>query len=63
MYDYEKLVLTPVDNVNIEIDVNLIPEYQRHQLAEFALELTRNVFAIPGEEERYQEWLKNRHRK
>ena len=63
MYDYEKLVLKPVDDINIKIDVNLIPEYQRRQLAEFALELTRNIFAIPGEEERYQAWLKNRHRK
>lgn len=63
MYDYEKLILKPVDDANIEIDVNQIPEYQRRQLAEFALELTRNIFAIPGEEERYQAWLKNRHRK
>lgn len=60
MYDYEKLVLKPVDDINIEIDVNLIPEYQRCQLAEFALELTREVFSRPGEEENYQAWLQER---
>lgn len=63
MYNYEKFVLKPVCDVNIKIDVNLIPEYQRCQLAEFALDLTREVFTRPGEEERYQAWLKNRRRK
>lgn len=45
---------------NIKIDVNQIPEYQREQLAQFAIELTRRVFARPGEEDRYQAWLYKR---
>lgn len=60
MYDYEKLVLRPVDDVNVKIDVNLIPEYQRRKLAEFSLELTKEVFSRPGEAERYQAWLQDR---
>lgn len=60
MYDYEKIILKPAGDVDVKVDVNLIPEYQRRQLAEFALEVTREVFARPGEEERYQAWLKKR---
>lgn len=63
MYRYEKLVVTPADDSVVTINVDLIPEYQRRQLAEFALELTRNVFAQPGEEERYQTWLAERKRR
>lgn len=53
-------VFQPIGICSVKIDVNAIPEYQRGQLAEFALELTRNIFARPGEEERYQEWLAKR---
>lgn len=60
MSENEKIVLQPRGDVNIKIDVNLIPEYQRGRLAEFAIELTRKVFARPGEEDRYQEWLYER---
>jgi len=60
MYDYEKTVLKSVADVKIEIDFDSIPEYQRRQLAELALEVTREVFSRPGEEERYQAWLQNR---
>lgn len=63
MYNYEKLVLKPVGDVKITIDVNLIPEYQRCQLAELALEVTREVFSRPGKEERYQAWLQNRRKR
>lgn len=60
MRDSERIVLKPLGDVNIKIDVSLIPEYQRGQLAEFAIELTRKVFAQPGEEDRYQAWLYER---
>ena len=60
MYDYEKIILKPAGDVDVKVDVNLIPEYQRRQLAEFALEVTREVFARSGEEERYKAWLKKR---
>lgn len=60
MAKYDKLVLQPIGTPVVDIDVSSIPEYQRGQLAEFALELTRNIFASPGEEERYQAWLAKR---
>lgn len=63
MRENERVVLQPLGDVNIKIDVNLIPKYQRCQLAEFALDLTSEVFTRPGEDERYQAWLKNRRRK
>lgn len=62
MYDYEKIILKPVDDAQIKIDVNLIPEYQRRQLAEATLEATKRFFSQPGVEERYQIWLANRKR-
>lgn len=63
MYNCEKLVLKPVGDVKIKIDFDSIPEYQRDQLAELALDVTRKVFAQPGEEERYQIWLAERNRR
>lgn len=60
MAKYENAVLRPVGDCSVKINVSVIPEYQRGQLAELALELTRSIFAIPGEEERYQAWLANR---
>lgn len=56
----KNIVFKPIGDCSVRINVNAIPEYQRGQLAEFALELTRNIFAIPGEEERYQAWLAKR---
>ena len=56
----KNIVFQPVGICSVKIDVNAIPEYQRGQLAEFALELTRNTFSRPGEEERYQAWLAKR---
>ena len=61
MYDYERIVLKSQNG--IKINVELIPEYQRCQLAELASEVTREVFSRPGEEEHYQEWLKGRQQK
>lgn len=43
--------------------VKALPEYQKSVLFDFALELTRNVFSRPGEEERYQKWLAERQSK
>ncbi len=51
------------DQVNDSVpkfNLDLVPECQRRLLAEFALELTRDVFSRPGEEERYQAWLASR---
>ena len=45
---------------DISIDVSLIPEHARNALARMTLALVEDVFAQPGEEERYQEWLKKR---
>ncbi len=55
---YEKIVPKPVEK--IKIDVELIPDYQRQQLAELALAVTQQLFSRPGEEERYQRWLQER---
>lgn len=62
MYDHEKIILKPVDEGSIKIDVTQIPEYQRRQLAEATLEATKRFFSQPGVEERYQIWLANRKR-
>ena len=59
-YKGKTIAVSPIGICSVRIDVNAIPDYQRGQLAEFALELTRNIFARPGEEERYQEWLAKR---
>lgn len=40
MHDYKKPVLNPVGNIEVKIDFDSIPEHQRNQLAEFALEVT-----------------------
>lgn len=63
MYDYEKTEYRPVGNATVKINCSLILEYQRNQLAEMALEITRKVFEQPGEEERYQIWLAERNRR
>ena len=55
-----EIVFVPVEEPDIHIDFDQIPEYQRGELAKFALDLTRNLFAVPGEEERYQKWLADR---
>lgn len=63
MAKYENLILRPVGDCSLKINVASIPEYQRGELAKFALEVTRDCFAQPGEEERYQAWLAERHRR
>ncbi len=44
----------------IVFDLEKIPEYQRNELSDLAISLTKAVFERPGEEERYQQWLKER---
>jgi len=41
-------------------DLNSIPDFRRRELAEGAIALTKQVFSVPGAEERYQLWLKER---
>ncbi len=47
----------------ISIDISQIPEFRRIDLAKGALALTEQVFSMPGAEERYQAWLKERRAK
>lgn len=63
MFDYEKTVLMPVGDVQIKIDFDSIPEYQRNKLAMATVKATREFFAQPGVEERYQIWLAERNRR
>ena len=44
----------------IRINLAEVPEFRRIELAKAAIALTKEVFSIPGEEERYQEWLAHR---
>ncbi len=47
----------------IHIDLTAIPDFRREELAKGALELMEQVFSMPGAEERYQAWLKDRRAK
>ncbi len=47
----------------LHIDVASIPDFRREDLAKGALALTEQVFSMPGAEERYQAWLKERRAK
>ena len=60
---YEKIARQSLGDVNIKIDVELIPDHQRQQLAELALDVTQQLFSRPGEEERYQRWLQERQKR
>jgi len=50
-------------NFLLSIDVASIPDFRREELAKGALALTEQVFSMPGAEERYQAWLKERRSK
>ena len=53
--------LKGVDAINecgIQIDTSQIPKFRCCELAEAAIRLTELVFSRPGEEEKYQAWLK-----
>lgn len=41
-------------------DLSKVPETQRNELSDIAIAMTKSLFEQPGEEERYQEWLKER---
>ena len=47
----------------LRIDFAAIPDFRRLELAKGALALTEHVFSMPGAEERYQAWLKERRAK
>jgi len=47
----------------LRIDIASIPDFRREELAKGALALTEQVFSMPGAEERYQAWLKERRAK
>lgn len=47
----------------LHIDLAAIPDFRRLELAKGALALTEQVFSMPGAEERYQAWLKERRTK
>ena len=47
----------------LSIDISQIPDFRREELAKGALALTEQVFSMPGAEERYQAWLKERRAK
>lgn len=53
--------MTP--NPTLSIDVVSIPDFRREELAKGALALTEQVFSMPGAEEHYQAWLKERRTK
>lgn len=46
--------------IGIQIDTSQIPDFRRRELAEETVRATKEFFALPGVEEEYQEWLKNR---
>lgn len=48
---------------NIVLNLREVPEFQRNELSDFAIALTKAVFERPGEEERYQRWLEERRSK
>lgn len=50
-----KMVLVP--NGEVGIDLDLIPEYVRQDLARATIKAVNEFFAQPGVEEKYQAWL------
>lgn len=40
--------------------LNTMPQFRKDNLSKFTLDLVDMVFRQPGEEEKYQEWLRNR---
>lgn len=53
----------PALGQTLHIDIAAIPDFRREELAKGALVLTEQVFSVPGAEERYQAWLKERRAK
>ena len=44
----------------MKIKTDKIPNFRSREIGKAALALTETVFAIPGERERFEEWLKTR---
>lgn len=55
--------MMPALGQTLHIDIAAIPDFRREELAKGALALTEQVFSVPGAEERYQAWLKERRAK
>lgn len=47
-------------SASIHINPEEIPAFRRTELAQCILDLMEKAFSVPGEEERYQQWLKER---
>ena len=52
-----------LEQATLHINLSAIPDFRREALAKGALELMEQVFSVPGAEERYQAWLKERRAK
>lgn len=52
-----------LEQTTLHIDLASIPDFRRQELGKAALELMEQVFSVPGAEERYQAWLKERRSK
>lgn len=42
----------------MEIDLNSMPSYDMDYLCAATLKMARKVFSLPGEQEKYEAWLK-----
>ena len=51
--------VSSTDN-QIQMDLDAMPKFRKDELCKATLSLVDAVFSIPGEEERYQEWLRAR---
>lgn len=53
---------TYVDADSIHINPEEIPAFRRRELAQCILDMMKQFFSDPAEEERYQQWLLERKR-
>ena len=49
-----------LEQATLHINLAAIPDFRREELGKGALELMEQVFSVPGAEERYQAWLRER---
>lgn len=49
-----------LEQATLHINLSAIPDFRREALAKGALELMEQAFSVPGAEERYQAWLRER---
>ena len=50
-------------NDRIDIDLGSIPDHVRNDLARATISYVKEYYSDPGNEARYQEWLKERKRR